>query len=65
MKKYPAILQLHQVMRSANHPSVFLTTGGKWVPARPLGFQSIWTRFSAAWLVFTGKADALIWPGDQ
>ncbi len=64
MKKYPAIWQLSDVMRSANHTSVLLA-GGKWVPARPLGFQSMWTRFSAAWLVFTGKADALIWPGDQ
>jgi hypothetical protein len=35
----------------------------KWVPARPLGFQSLRTRIRAAWLVWTGKADALIWPG--
>jgi len=34
---------------------------GKWVPARPLGFPSILYRFRAAWLVWTGRADALIW----
>lgn len=36
-----------------------------WVPARPLGFYSIGSRIKAAWLVFTGKADAVIWPGNQ
>ena len=38
---------------------------GRWVPARPLGLSSIWYRLRASWLVFTGKADALRWPGDQ
>lgn len=38
---------------------------GKWAPARPLGFYSIGSRLNAAWMVFTGKADALIWPGGQ
>lgn len=33
---------------------------GRWVPARPLGG---WGRWRAAWLVFTGRADALVWPG--
>lgn len=35
---------------------------GAWVPARPLGFDSIGSRVKAAWLVFTGKADAVVWP---
>jgi hypothetical protein len=38
---------------------------GQWVPARPYGFYSFKSRFRAAWLVFTGKADALTWDGDQ
>lgn len=33
-----------------------------WAPARPEGFASIWYRLRATWLVFTGQADALIWP---
>jgi len=37
----------------------------KWVPARPCGFYSIGNRFKAAWLVFSGKADAVKWPGNQ
>lgn len=36
---------------------------GEWVPSRPLGLASIRVRLRAAWLVLTGKADALVWPG--
>lgn len=36
-----------------------------WVPARPEGYASILVRFRAAWLVFTGRADALVWPEGQ
>jgi hypothetical protein len=38
---------------------------GMWIPARPLGLYSIVNRFKLAWLVFTGKADVLVWPGGQ
>ena len=38
---------------------------GKWVPARPIGLHSLANRIRLAWLVFTGKADALIWPENQ
>lgn len=34
-----------------------------WVPARPEGFASPWHRIKATWLVFTGRADALLWFG--
>lgn len=37
----------------------------KWVPARPMHLDTIPNRLKAAWLVFTGKADAVVWPGDQ
>lgn len=36
---------------------------GRYVPARPYGLQTIGRRIRATWLVWTGKADALIWPG--
>ncbi|CAB4145775.1 hypothetical protein UFOVP1204_65 [uncultured Caudovirales phage] len=39
--------------------------GNVYYPARPVGFASITHRIRAAWLVFTGQADALIWPGGQ
>jgi hypothetical protein len=45
--------------------SVQVGINGMWVPARPLGFQGffLWTRIKRAWLVFTGKADVLVWTG--
>lgn len=39
------------------------TKAGKWVPARPLGHNlyPILHRWKLAYLVLTGKADALYW----
>jgi hypothetical protein len=37
---------------------------GKWMPARPV-IGPWWWRIQDAWLVLTGKADAVIWPGGQ
>lgn len=34
---------------------------GKWVPARPIGFDSIIERFKNAWAVFQGKYDLVKW----
>jgi hypothetical protein len=39
--------------------------GETWHPSRPSGFYSIGNRLRCAWLVFTGRADALIWPAGQ
>lgn len=38
---------------------------GRWVAARPLGRQGIYLRqrIKAAWMVFTGRADILVWTG--
>ncbi len=36
---------------------------GRWVPSRPEPFFWIGQRWKAAWLVFTGRADALKWTG--
>ena len=41
------------------------TNDGRWVPARPEGYFLFWNRVKYAWMVFTGKADIVIWPGDQ
>lgn len=40
---------------------------GRWVAARPMGWQglSLRTRLRCAWLVFTGRADVLQWEGGQ
>ncbi len=34
-----------------------------WVPSRPLAPS--WHRWRATWLVLTGRADALHWPGQE
>lgn len=36
-----------------------------YVPARPIGYLDFISRLKIAWMVFTGKADALIWPKNQ
>ncbi|BAW19104.1 hypothetical protein [Ralstonia phage RP31] len=38
---------------------------GRWVPARPQCACGIKARFRAAWAVFTGRADAVVWPEGQ
>ncbi len=32
---------------------------------RPVGKQTFRQRLSASWMVFTGRADALVWPGED
>lgn len=54
---------LRQLLETAG--SVQVQINGKWVPARPLPFESSIRRMKAAWLVLTGKADAFIWPEGQ
>lgn len=34
---------------------------GAWTPARPIGRTGIRRRIKCAWMVFTGKADVLVW----
>lgn len=58
--KYPNILTIASVLESAKHVAVGLPDG-RWVPARAEGFASWRHRLRAAWLVFTGHADALLW----
>lgn len=60
-KKAPSLLSLETVFDTSTQVCI----DGKWMPARSLGFFSIGHRIHCAWLVFTGKADALKWPGDQ
>lgn len=40
---------------------------GLWTQARPMGWPGIYLRkrLSAAWMVFTGRADVLVWLGDK
>lgn len=62
-EKYPNVWTLASLLRSTQEVSTEI--GGKYMPCRPLGFQSFIERCRAALLVFTGRADAVIWPGGQ
>jgi len=63
MKRYPNIIRLSpQWLKSLGECHIGLSDGS-YVPARPLGAS--YSRWRAAWLVWTGRADALIWPAKQ
>lgn len=62
MKKAPSLWSLHMLLR---HNFATTEIDGKWIPARPLGFYSIWYRLELAWGVFIGRYDALEWGGGQ
>jgi hypothetical protein len=65
MRHTPGVFTIQSLLSSANEVSVSLPGSNEWVPARPtvaIGFRS---RCRAAWLVFTGRADAVVWPAGQ
>jgi hypothetical protein len=62
-RKYPAVIHMSEFwVRGLSECQAGLPDG-RWVPARALPFYSLFGRWHAAWLVFTGRADALLWPG--
>jgi len=63
MSKYPNVWTISGLAKAVSSCSAEIN--GRWVPARPLGFASFSSRVRIAWLVFTGRADALIWPEGQ
>lgn len=70
MRQCPKVYDLLPLVKQVNETTtmVSISTGPHsvaWVPCRGINFSSIPTRLKAAWLVFTGKADAVVWPGDQ
>lgn len=58
--RYPNIMTVDWVIKNSQTAQVTLSTG-EWAPARPLGYPTFRRRLHAAWLVFTGRADALTW----
>ncbi len=55
----PGIIHADDISRYSPQTHV----GLKWVAARPLAPSGLFQRFKCAWLVFTGRADALVWHG--
>ena len=64
MKKAPNLFSLGTLQCDVNE-NLTQIKNGDWVPARPLGLFSLRNRFKLAWAVFTGKYDAVKWPGGQ
>ena len=62
--KTPAIYSADQIK---NWDIQTKSKNGLWTQARPISYPGInlKRRISAAWMVFTGRADALIWLGDE
>ena len=52
-------------LRDKNIPLACIN--GKWCPARPLNnkYRTLKERLIEAWKVFTGEAEAFIWPEGQ
>ena len=64
MNRYPYFWPLERLVTYCNEGQCQAgLPDGRWVPARPLGFCSIGNRIRCAWAVFTGRADAVEWPG--
>lgn len=63
MRKAPSLYKLRHLIDMQQQTKVQMD--GDWVPARPLGLDTLTNRLRLAWLVFTGRADAVIWPKGQ
>lgn len=57
------IWKLEELIEHSEHNAV--CRDGHWVPARAHDGAGLWERMKAAWLVVTGKADAVVWPSGQ
>lgn len=59
------IYDIRELVKAAAQCKVEIKLAGipYWVPARSLGWNDIRTRLKAVWMVWTGKADIVTWPG--
>ena len=64
MNAPPSIFHIDNLLRGIErHSAQAQVSPGVWVPARPLRVGGFLQRIMAAWLVFSGKADAVLWRG--
>lgn len=64
--KSPSVWTLQNLMNYVKSKEAQASRdGNNWFPARPMGYPMFFQRIRLAWLVFTGKADAVIWPEGQ
>jgi len=66
LNRAPTLYTLTDIVEAAVDPEVLSEhSSGQWVPARRLGMYGLRNRLKLALMVFTGKADVVIWPGEQ
>ena len=63
--KVPTVWKLRDLVRLAKASTDTPSEHWLWMPKRPEFAYPKWHRLRCAYLVFTGKADAVIWPGGQ
>ena len=65
MRGVPEVYTPEEIIALQEQTAAFVN--GRWVAARPLGWQgwSLKTRARTAWKVFIGKWDALRWEGQE
>ncbi len=64
-RKAPTLWKLEDLIKTSISNRTQVEVNGRWIPARPLGLDSIVNRFKVAREVFIGKCDAVRWPGGQ
>lgn len=59
----PKLVNATNLMNNAERCRAYIPDGKKWIPMRGVPFWGLCPvkRIKLAWLVFTGKADALVW----
>lgn len=66
MRDSPRLYTLEELVRIGDNPEDTVEhPTGEWVPARYMGDYRLLTRLKLALGVFTGKYDAVKWPGGQ
>jgi hypothetical protein len=58
----PNIISILDIVNSKTTTNVKTEHGTQWVPARTHGYPSFFSRIKAAWTVFIGAGDAVVWP---
>lgn len=61
--KAPVYYKLQELIERATDHQVKINN--QWMAARLTGYYSFRWRLFCAWEVFTGRADAVKWPGGQ
>lgn len=64
MSRYPSVHTFRSLKEIEAHVSSS-RDGIHYFPGRPMGWPSFANRIRCAWMVFTGRADAFVWPDGQ